>query len=527
MNKPILASFAILCLLSILFLIEYQTSAKASSTTWFVDDDGPADFNTIQEAVNNATSGDRIFVRVGIYYEHIVVNKSVSLVGEDRDSTIIDGNETGRVISITANNASIEGFTIKRSGTRLYDSGIFIDHCSGNNISHNMVTNNHDGISFYSSSNNIVSSNTITNNHDGISFYYSSNNIVSSNTITNNHDGISFYYSSNNIVSSNTITNNHYDGISFYSSSNNIVSSNTITNNNHGMYLAFDSSNNTIYCNNFNNTYQVSTDSANVWDHRNEGNYWSDYIGTDTDQDGIGDTPYEIAENNKDNYPLMGMFSDFPVSLEGEIYHVTTICNSTISEFRFEIGPETGNKILCVNVTDEDSTVGFCRVRIPTELMSSPYIVLVDAQEIVPPLLDVSNETYAYLYFTYIHGSHIITIISSKTLLLYNELLNKYTKLEIDLYNLNDLYQKLLNNYTDFLGNYSILLTNYSELQKSHQELNNSYQEFLFDYSKKVNNIQNLMYIFAATTAIFIITTIYLSKSAHASKAKVFEEARK
>ena len=460
MNKPILASFAILCLLSILFLIEYQTSAKASSTTWFVDDDGPADFNTIQEAVNNATSGDRIFVRVGIYYEHIVVNKSVSLVGEDRDSTIIDGNETGRVISITANNASIEGFTIKRSGTRLYDSGIFIDHCSGNNISHNMVTNNHDGISFYSSSNNIVSSNTITNN-------------------------------------------------------------------NHGMYLAFDSSNNTIYCNNFNNTYQVSTDSANVWDHRNEGNYWSDYIGTDTDQDGIGDTPYEIAENNKDNYPLMGMSSDFPVSLEGEIYHVTTICNSTISEFRFEIGPETGNKILCVNVTDEDSTVGFCRVRIPTELMSSPYIVLVDAQEIVPPLLDVSNETYAYLYFTYIHGSHIITIISSKTLLLYNELLNKYTKLEIDLYNLNDLYQKLLNNYTDFLGNYSILLTNYSELQKSHQELNNSYQEFLFDYSKKVNNIQNLMYIFAATTAIFIITTIYLSKSAHASKAKVFEEARK
>jgi len=482
MNKPILTSFAILCLLSILFLINYQTSAKASSTTWFVDDDGPADFNTIQEAVNNATSGDRIFVRVGIYYEHIVVNKSVSLVGEDRDSTIIDGNETGRVISITANNASIEGFTIKRSGTRSYDSGIFIDHCSGNNISHNMVTNN--------------------------------------------HDGISFYYSSNNIVSSNTITNN-YDGISFYSSSNNIVSSNTITNNNHGMYLAFDSSNNTIYCNNFNNTYQVSTDSANVWDHRNEGNYWSDYIGTDTDQDGIGDTPYEIAENNKDNYPLMGMFSDFPVSLEGEIYHVTTICNSTISEFRFEIGPETGNKILCVNVTDEDSTVGFCRVRIPTELISSPYIVLVDAQEIVPPLLDVSNETYAYLYFTYIHGSHIITIISSKTLLLYNELLNKYTKLEIDLYNLNDLYQELLNNYTDFLGNYSILLTNYSELQKSHQELNNSYQEFLFDYSKKVNNIQNLMYIFAATTAIFIITTIYLSKSAHASNAKVFEEARK
>ena len=164
-------------------------------------------------------------------------------------------------------------------------------------------------------------------------------------------------------------------------------------------------------------------------------------------------------------------------------------------------------------------TVGFCRVMIPIKLMNYSYIVLDDVEEIVPNLLNVSNEEYAYLYFTYIHSSHIITIISSRTLNLYNELLDQHIKLQIDLYDLNTTYHDLLNNYSIFLGNYS-------QLQKSYHELNNSYQEHLSDYSKNVHNIRNLMYIFAATTAIFIITTIYLSKHAHASKTKAFEHKK-
>ena len=191
------------------------------------------------------------------------------------------------------------------------------------------------------------------------------------------------------------------------------------------------------------------------------------------------------------------------------------------------------------NVTGQDGTVGFCRIMIPTGLMNHPYIVLVGAEEVLPTLLGVSNETFAYLYFTYIHSGHSIAIIASKTLYLYNELLDKHVKLQMDLYNLNATYYDLLNNYSILLGNYSqlqesyrelnsshyallnnysILLDNYSQLQKSYRELNSSYQEYLLDYSKNVHNIRNLMYIFAATTAIFIITTIYLSKRAHAGK---------
>ena len=456
-----------------------KISVKASPTTWTVDDDGPADFHTIQEAINNATSGDRIFVRAGIYYEHVAVDKSLTLVGEDRDSTIIDGNRTGSVISVKVDNVSIKGFTINRSGISPseYDSGIFVERSNGNNITHNTITNNYEGIRLYSSISNTVSDNTITNNDYGISLYSSISNTVSDNTITNNDYGI----------------------------------------------ILFDSSYDLVFHNNFiNNTQQqaYSYNSVNLWDNGVEGNYWSNYTGVDSNNDGIGDTPHVIDTRNRDKHPLKGMYSDFTITSEGEKYHVPIICNSTISGFRFETGLETGNKIIRFNATGKDDTVGFCRVGIPIELMNYPYILLIDAEEIAPTPLDISNETHSYLYFTYIHSTYTISIISSKTLYLYYELIDKYTKLQDDLYNLNETYHDLLNNY-------SILLGDYNQLQENYNELNNTYNEHLMDYSKNVNNIRNLMYIFAASTAIFIITTIYLSKYAHTNKNKVLGDAQK
>jgi hypothetical protein len=251
----------------------------------------------------------------------------------------------------------------------------------------------------------------------------------------------------------------------------------------------------------------------------------------------------------------MGMFSEFSITLEREIYSVTVISNSTISLFMFQIGAETGNKIIYFNATGKDSTIGFCRVKIPTKLMNYPHIVLVDSEEIIPTLLNVSNEVYAYLYFTYLPNNHTITIISSKTLALYFELLDEYLKLQKDLYNLNETYHALLENYnillsnytelqitfgelndsylkhlldySALLGNYNILLYNYSQLQVSFHELNDSYLKHLLDYSEQMQNIRNLTYILVALTAILIITTVYLSKRAHTNvttKIRAIEE---
>jgi parallel beta-helix repeat protein len=484
MNRAIPVSFTIICLLSILLPIGCEMSVKASTDTIYV----PTDYSTIQEAIDYADSGDTIFVRNGTYYEHVTVHKSVFLVGEDRNTTIVDGNETGNVITIAANKVSIRYFTIGRSGAS--GRGISVDHSSGNDICYNTITDNYEGIYLHYSSNNLVSGNTITNNHYATSLYNSINNQVSGNTITNNHYATSLYYSSNNQVSGNTITNNHY-----------------------GIYLALWSSNNNIYFNNFNNTHQVSSDSTNFWDNGNEGNYWSNYTGQDLNEDGIGDTPYIIDAKNQDNYPLMGTFSDFTIALERETYSVTIVCNSTISDFRFEAGPETGNRMVRFNATGKDDTVGFYRVMIPNALMKYPLIVLAGVEEIDSTILDVSNEAHVYLYFTYRHGHHTTTIVSSKMLYHYNELLDKHINLQTELYGLNATYYSLLDNYT-------ILLGNYSQLRESHHKLNNSCQEHLLDYSKNVHDIRNLMYMFAATTAIFIITTIYLSKHAHQGKTK-------
>jgi nitrous oxidase accessory protein len=89
-------------------------------------------------------------------------------VGEDRHSTIIDGGGTGSVISVTANNVDINGFPIQNSGSTSLDSGIYAIS-SGNNISHNTITNNLYGIYLYYSSNeSTIHHNNFINNTDQV-----------------------------------------------------------------------------------------------------------------------------------------------------------------------------------------------------------------------------------------------------------------------------------------------------------------------------------------------------------------------
>ena len=576
LKKAVVALFMVLCLLFVPCLRDYRMSAKANPGTVNV----PGDFDSIQKAVNNVSSGDTIFVHTGIYYEHIVINKSVALVGENRDSTIIDGSGFGNVIHIASTaNVTIEGFTVRRSGLYPY-CGIFVDHSVDNTIMNNIVIDNTEGISLLSCSGNVICGNSVSNSSDGIYLFSSSNNVISRNTISlSNYDGIYLSYSVNNVVSRNFVLHNNLNGISLYGSSSNVVCGNTVLDNYYGISFFYFGGNNTIYHNSFNNTDQVGIDLANVWDHDGEGNYWSDYSGQDLDRDGLGDVPYVIDGINQDSHPLMGFFSDFDVSIEGETYDVTVISNSTISAFEFELGKETRNRIIHFNATGEDDAAGFCRVRIPTELMNYSYIVLIDGEEIIPTLLNVSNETYVYLYFTYLHKTNAITIVYSEALHLYDELLNRYLKLQMDLYDLNVTYYVLLSNYNALSSNYTQLQTsfnelnnsyealivlnityyelldnyvrlqkdlhnlnetfnlfssdydalsyNYSQLQTSFNELGNAYRGHLVEYSEQVQNLRNLTYILAAVTAIFIMITIYLSKIAHGrvtARTKVTEE---
>jgi parallel beta-helix repeat protein len=237
----------------------------------------------------------------------------------------------GIFIYSLSNNNSIDGNTVTNNG-----DGIKLDSSSSNRISGNTIINNSWGIQLgYDSSNNSISKNNVSNNDYGIALISSSNyNRLSENTITNSRifgillsyssnnncidennianstlDGILLSYSANNSIIGNDIANNYYDGIKLDSSSNNSISGNAITDNDYGIWLVY-SSNNFVYRNNFvDNIVQVNSvtpEYASSWDNGCEGNFWSNYNGTDLDGDGVGDTflPWEGV----DNYPLMNLY---------------------------------------------------------------------------------------------------------------------------------------------------------------------------------------------------------------------------
>ena len=314
----------------------------------------PDDYSTIQEAINAASPGDTVCVKAGTYYENPVVNKTLSLVGENAANTTIDGaNFSGgnvEVIYIDASWVNLTGFTIRNSAPYRY-GGIYLDNASYCNIFGNNITHNDVGVCLgpstaaSHSNSNRIAGNNITNNGIGVKLgngvgSAKDNNVVGNN-ITNNAKGIYLWLSSGNSIVGNNIRANEYEGIFFYYSSFNSVVGNDIANNSEGIYLGYRSSHNSVVANNitansmdgvfgggyevFNNVFyhdnfvgnkqqaNIKFDVSNgiwwgnVWDddYPSGGNYWSDYNGTDENNDGVGDTPYAIAENNTDNYPLM------------------------------------------------------------------------------------------------------------------------------------------------------------------------------------------------------------------------------
>ena len=204
-------------------------------------------YTTIQEAINapETDEGHTIFVEEGIYYENVIVNKSISVLGEDKSVTVVDGNGTGTAITITHNNVTITGFMIQRSGSSLSDCGVYLDHASNCNISGNNIADNYNGVYLYGSSDNIVSRNNVTgNDYDGISLQHSSKNDISGNNMADNYNGVYFYESSDNTISRNNITENKLNGVYLSASSGNIVSRNNIIRNTYdGICIQYSSKN--------------------------------------------------------------------------------------------------------------------------------------------------------------------------------------------------------------------------------------------------------------------------------------------
>lgn len=216
----------------------------------------PEDYPTIQAAVDAANPGDTIFVYNGTYKEHLIIDKTITLIGQNKSITVIDGNGVGTPLTIKAPNVTVAEFTIKSGPTTPPSPplcGIHINS-TGNAIQNNIITKN----DFY-----------------GIGLTHHGNNTIKQNIITNNTVGIFLFHSNSNIIYHNNFINN-LDNAETPSS--------------------------------YNNTWQCG--------YPYGGNHWSDYTGQDErsgqnqdepGSDTIGDTIYMIDEN-----PLMNPWTPEP-----------------------------------------------------------------------------------------------------------------------------------------------------------------------------------------------------------------------
>ena len=381
----------------------------------------PDDYPTIQEAINAASDGDKIYVRSGTYYENVIVAKALSLEGENRSTTTIDGGRIGNVLEIVVDNVNVTGFTVQNSGSNWpYDfcidltsrrncriekcviknggylvylayahnntvrnsiltnassyaiyvyehatdnaiannsvtactNGVGIEeYCEDNTVSYNNISSNdYYGIYLLHSNSNSVANNLLSFNgfinpglvYPGITLMYSSNNTMAHNTIYSNTGGILVRFDREslparyNVIEGNVIANNSYGLILHYGGNQsnpstgtfNQIHENTLKNNGYGIEL-IGVDNNTFCHNNILGSVNKQVDTQNLtnaWDNGCEGNYWSNYDGSDLDNDGVGDTylPWEGV----DYYPLMNPHwipADVNHDLEINIFDVVRI----------------------------------------------------------------------------------------------------------------------------------------------------------------------------------------------------------
>ena len=307
----------------------------------------PEDYRTIQAAINAATPGATIWIAPGVYHESLLINKTITLIGKPGSEPIFNGGGSGIAITIVSSGSgsTIAGITITS-----WDQGIILQDAASCKIYDNimsLINNNGVVLQGTGAVSNQVCGNMFEQDSVAVDVTSSSSsNVISQNIISLSSIGLRIE-TSGNTVCENMISQNQL-GI-------NIVNSN----------------NNAIYHNNFmDNTiaFQLSssTSPGNSWDngYPSGGNYWSTWTGPDKNSgpnqnilgvsDGIIDTPYTIAVNNKDNYPLAKPFQLHNVGIATVTLGKTVVgrgycCNITLIIVDYGLYGETFNMAIWVS----------------------------------------------------------------------------------------------------------------------------------------------------------------------------------
>jgi parallel beta-helix repeat protein len=250
----------------------------------YVGGSGPGNFSLIQSAIDYATSGDTIFVYNGIYYETIEIDKKISLIGEDKSLTIIDGGGSGSTVTIDNSDVSFQSFTVQNGSYHGIDlqnayntiiqnniirsnmeSGILGFSCIGCDLIDNSIFNNKNGINLQSYSRYCQIVNNTVSNHTNVGIFIKNSYeaVIKNSLVNNNNNGIYFLNTNHSQVTSNDVINNANYGIEIKQSTANKIRYNQISFNKYGVRLWDGSSTNVIKGNTVitsENTHPIAVD---------------------------------------------------------------------------------------------------------------------------------------------------------------------------------------------------------------------------------------------------------------------------
>jgi len=306
-------------------------SAEAKLQTWIVDDGGTGNFSKIQDAINAAGQGDTIYVRSGTYNESLVVSKTLALIGENVNNTIIDAAGKGSPVYMTADDISISGFTIRNGAIAIYiensennhihgnlltnaNMGIVLSNSHANTIENNILVDNFgNGIELQRSNHNIIRRNNVRKNPAyGIYLSRSENNTIIENIVADICDGISLEYSTNNKIIRNIVANNSPVGLLLNHADSNLVEDNDIIENNFGIHLLASEKNilnqNNMTANSYglylqdsgNNTLQGSIMTRNMYNFGVSGSNLSHFVNRMDSSNTVDEKPVYYWVNQRD-----------------------------------------------------------------------------------------------------------------------------------------------------------------------------------------------------------------------------------
>lgn len=252
--------------------LDLLLSINSKGDTFYVGGSGPGNYTKIQEAINESNDCDTIYVFSGTYTENIKLDKRLCLIGEDKETTVIDGNEEGCTILLSSENAVIKNFTIIGGGfdtdnfTNFFRAGIRVTG-SNNSICNNIFRENRLGISGVRVTNLTIKDNIFM--EDGIGFTSYENDgrpllkiqYFLHNIENNSVNGKPLYYFSNE--KDKIIDHWEIGQLILINCTNFIIKNVSISNTDWGLVFAFCNNCLTENCNFINNSLAIWTLKSN------------------------------------------------------------------------------------------------------------------------------------------------------------------------------------------------------------------------------------------------------------------------